>query len=64
MGYSIHDFVVQVLFKTTTSDKFTKVVGMVYIAGTLIYTFISYGAYAILNRHPRNDQAETISEYF
>jgi hypothetical protein len=50
MGYSIHDFVVQVLFKTTTNDKFIKVVGMVYVAGTIIYTFISYGAYAILNR--------------
>lgn len=53
MGYSIHDFVVQVLFKTTTNDKFIKVVGLVYVAGTIIYTFISYGAYAILNREPR-----------
>lgn len=53
MGYSIHDFVVQILFKTTTNDKFKKVVFMVYIAGTIIYTYISYGAYAIINRKPR-----------
>lgn len=53
MGYSVHDFVTQVLLKTTTKDKFFKVVTIVYILGTLIYTFISYGAYAILNRDPR-----------
>ena len=64
MGYSIHDFVVQVLFKTTTNDKFQKVVKMVYVAGTIIYTFITYGAYAIINRHPRDDDPQTISEYF
>lgn len=50
MGYSIHDFVVQVLFKTTTNDKFKKIIKLVYIAGTLIYTFISFSAYAIVNR--------------
>lgn len=50
MGYSIQNFIVQVLFKTTTNDKFHKVVAWVYIAGTLVYTYISYGAYAIINR--------------
>lgn len=50
MGYSIHDFVVQILFKTTTNNNFGRVVKMVYVAGTLIYTFISYAAIAIINR--------------
>lgn len=64
MGYSIHDFVVQILFKTTTNNNFGRVVKMVYVAGTLIYTFISYAAIAIINREPRQDQPEAIGEYF
>lgn len=64
MGYSIHDFVVQVLFKTTTYDKFRRVIAMVYIAGTLIYTYITYACYAIVNRQPRTTDPQTISEYF
>lgn len=64
MGFSVHDFVSQVLLQTTTHDKFFKVVTIVYIIGTIIYTFITYGAYAIVNRAPRVEDAETISEYF
>ena len=61
MGYSIHNMVVQILLKTTTNDRFTKVIFMVYISGFIIYTFIAYGAYAILNREPRVSDPETIS---
>lgn len=53
MGYSIHGFYIQYLFKTTTKDKFTKILIAVFIAGFLIYTFISYSGYAIINREPR-----------
>jgi hypothetical protein len=61
MGYSIQNFIVQVLFKTTTNDKFQKVVFWVYFAGALIYTYISYAAYAIINRSPRTPEPQTIS---
>lgn len=64
MGYSVHDFVIQVLYKTTTNDKFKGVISAVYIAGTVIYTFISYAGYTIINRQPRVPEPETISEYF
>lgn len=64
MGYSIHDFVIQVLCKTTTNDKFKKVVKIIYVASILVYTYISFGCYAIVNRHPINDDPQTISEYF
>lgn len=50
MGYSIHNNVAQVLLLTTTNDKFVKIVFWVYFSGFLIYTFITYGAYAIINR--------------
>ena len=53
MGYAIHDFVVQVLLNTTTHDKFPRVVYAVFISGILVYTFITYGAYAVVNREPR-----------
>lgn len=50
MGYSIHNFFVQVLYKTTTNDKFQKVVLAVYITGILVYTFIAYSGYSVINR--------------
>lgn len=37
---------------------------MVYVGGFLIYTYICYGCYAIVNRHTRNNDPQTISEYF
>ena len=52
MAYSIHNMVIQILFKTTTNDKFNKVIIMVFISGFFIYTFICYGAFAIVNRKP------------
>jgi len=64
MGYAIQNVMVQVLFKTTTNDRFQRVVFWVYIAGFFIYTYISYAAYAIINRTPRNPEPQTISEYF
>lgn len=53
MGLSTHDVVTQLLLKTTTPDKYTKVVVFVYIIGFTVYTFISYGGYSNfgLNRH-------------
>lgn len=54
MGYSIHNMVVQILLRTTTNNKFVKIVFWVYLSGFLVYTFITYGAYAIINRQPRN----------
>ena len=50
MGYAIHDFVVQILLNTTTHDKFRRVVFAVFVGGIIIYTFISFGAYAVVNR--------------
>jgi hypothetical protein len=64
MGYSIQNFMVEVLIKTTTNDKFKRVIFWVYIAGGLVYTYISFGAFAIINRKPRIDDPQTISEYF
>ena len=52
MAYSIHNMVIQILFRTTTNDKFNKVIIMVFISGFFIYTFICYGAFAIVNRKP------------
>ena len=47
MGYAIHDFVAQVLLRTTTHDKYTKVIVWTYLLGTVAYTFITFGCFGI-----------------
>ena len=64
MAYSVHDVVMQVLLKTTTKDKFTGVVRFVYVAGTIIYTFICFGCFSIVNRTALVSEPDVIEEYF
>ena len=45
MGYAVHDFVSQILLKTTTPDKYNKIVIITYLIGISVYTFISFGCY-------------------
>lgn len=47
MGYAIHDFVAQVLLRTTTHDKYTKVIVWTYVLGTAAYTFITFACFGI-----------------
>lgn len=64
LGYSIHDFVVQVLVRTTTADKFKRVVTIVYFSSIICYTIYSLSGMSLINREPRVDDPETIEEYF
>ena len=60
MAFSIHDVVMQILPRTTTKDKFMSVIKAIYIASAFIYTFICFGAYAIVNRMPTVGEPEVI----
>lgn len=53
MGYSIQNFFVEVLLRTTTNNNFKKIIFWVFVVGAIVYTYISFGAYAIINRKPR-----------
>jgi hypothetical protein len=51
-AYSIHDFLMHNIIKNPNRQDYTKIVGITYLIGTAAYTFIAYGAYAIVNRVP------------
>lgn len=64
MAYSIHDFVVQIMIKNPNRNEYPKLVVITYILGTIAYTYISYGSFAILNRTPISDKPVVIEDYF
>ncbi len=50
-GFAIQTFFIPILHKRGARHLYKKILGVTYVVGILIYTFISYsGAYSIVNR--------------
>ena len=63
MAFSVHDVVVQILVKSTSQQYFGKIIKIQFIIGALVYAYIAFGCYAIINR-PAAEGSQTIVDYF
>lgn len=48
MGYSIHNFMSQNIFKNKNNKEYPKIIGWTYIFGIAAYTFIALGSFCII----------------
>ena len=64
IGYGIQDFVAQILIKTTTADKYRRIILWVYGIGFFLYTIFSLAGFSILNREANVEDPDTIEQYF
>ena len=49
MAYLIHDFMTQNIMKNPNKQDYRLIIGVTFLFGTLIYTFITLGSFGILS---------------
>ncbi len=60
-GFAIQTFFIPILRKNKSRNLYKVILGVTYVLGILVYTFIGYsGAFSIVNKEPAAEDPETI----
>jgi hypothetical protein len=51
-GYSIHNMMIPIILRARNPNNYKKILLNTFVIAGIIYTFIAYGCFAIVNRVP------------
>lgn len=68
-GFSIHNMMIPIILRSQNPQDYRKILSIyfiltnlvnVFVIGGLFYTFVAYGSFGLINRHPLSGSGDIV----